>query len=108
MQDGEEKEEGQEQLTGALCALAERLLGEADDVEAVAGQCEQLLQQAQQACLHSPEPQQVLSSPVTECCTSEGHHQPSNASCLLHPFADKGEQRQAKVDWLYAHQLPGP
>lgn len=51
--------EGEEQLAGALCALAERLLGSADTVQAVQADCEQLLQQAQQICPTSPEPQQV-------------------------------------------------
>ena len=61
MQDEDEKEEGNEQLAGALCALAERLLGNAKQLEAVASECEQLLERAQKIFPDSPEPLQVLS-----------------------------------------------
>ena len=60
MQQGDDKEEGDEQLAGALCALAERLLGDAEQLDTVAAECEQLLQRAQQIFPHSPEPLQVL------------------------------------------------
>ena len=60
MQQGDDKQEGDEQLAGALCALAERLLGDAEQLDTVATECEQLLQRAQQLFPNSPEPLQVL------------------------------------------------
>ena len=61
VQDEDEKEEGNEQLAGALCALAERLLGNAETLDTVAPECEQLLERAQKIFPDSPEPLQVLS-----------------------------------------------
>ena len=61
LQDVEEKDEGNEQLAGALCALAERLLGNAKQLETVTSECEQLLERAQKIFPDSPEPLQVLS-----------------------------------------------
>ena len=61
LQDGDDKEEGNEQLAGALCALAERLLGHADQLDTVAAECEQLLDRAQHIFPDSPEPLQVWS-----------------------------------------------
>ncbi|KAL3136730.1 hypothetical protein ABBQ38_005447 [Trebouxia sp. C0009 RCD-2024] len=60
--DGDDKEEGNEQLAGALCALAERLLGNTDQLDTVAPECEQLLDRAQHIFPDSPEPLQVLAS----------------------------------------------
>ena len=59
MQKGDDKEEGEEQLAGALCALAERLLGHAEQLDSVAAECEQLLNRAQLIFPDSPEPLQV-------------------------------------------------
>lgn len=59
LQDGDDKEEGNEQLAGALCALAERLLGNTDQLDTVAPECEQLLDRAQHIFPDSPEPLQV-------------------------------------------------
>lgn len=60
LQDEEEQEEGNEQLAGALCALAERLLGNTEQLDTVAPECEQLLERAQKIFPDSPEPLQVL------------------------------------------------
>lgn len=61
LQDEEEQEEGNEQLAGALCALAERLLGNTEQLDSVASECEQLLERAQKIFPDSPEPLQVPS-----------------------------------------------
>ena len=60
LQDEDEREEGNEQLAGALCALAERLLGNAEKLDTVAPECEQLLERAHKIFPDSPEPIQVV------------------------------------------------
>ena len=60
MQEGEEREEADEQLAGALCALAERLLGSDLELESVSPECQQLLDRAQGIFPDSPEPLQVI------------------------------------------------
>ncbi|DBA84199.1 TPA: hypothetical protein ACH3X2_006267 [Trebouxia sp. C0005] len=59
---GDEQEEASEQLSGALCALAERLLGSGEELDSVAAECQQLLNRAGRIFPDSPEPLQVLAS----------------------------------------------
>ncbi|KAL0027944.1 hypothetical protein WJX79_005156 [Trebouxia sp. C0005] len=61
-QGGDEQEEASEQLSGALCALAERLLGSGEELDSVAAECQQLLNRAGRIFPDSPEPLQVLAS----------------------------------------------
>ncbi len=69
-QEGDEREEANEQLGGALCALAERLLGSAEELASVAAECQQLLDRAQSIFPDSPEPLQV----TFICAVSAGDH----------------------------------
>jgi hypothetical protein len=63
MQGGDEQEEANEQLAGALCALAERLLGTGEELDSVAAECQQLLDRASHIFPDSPEPLQVTFPP---------------------------------------------
>lgn len=60
-------------LAGALCSLAELLLGSAEDVSAVAAECQQVLDRAGQIHPDSPEPLQaspICSALRQNCCYS--------------------------------------
>lgn len=81
MQGGDEREEANEQLAGALCALAERLLGDAEELDSVAAECQQLLDTAQQLFPDSPEPLQVHPRPRASC--SKDAHDVTATKCAL-------------------------
>mgnify|MGYP002846927738 CR=1 FL=1 len=55
-------EDASERMCGACCALAEQLMGVADDIDDVAEECDQLLRRAAEADCASAEPLQVLAS----------------------------------------------
>ncbi len=71
MQGGDEQEEANEQLAGALCALAERLLGTGEELDSVAAECQQLLNRAGHIFPDSPEPLQVTFPPC-DCLLQNG------------------------------------
>ena len=58
-QEEEDRQEATEMLAGALCSLAELLLGSAEDVNTVAAECQQVLERAGQIHPDSPEPLQA-------------------------------------------------
>ena len=55
-------EDAHDRMCGACCALAEQLMGTADEVEAVADECDSLLMRAREADGRSAEPLQCLAS----------------------------------------------